>query len=71
VQGGEYGLVTEMYKRREKLGYIFLGLFILVVAGWTLFLTPETTREWLEMLFFLVPVGFILSIILISRSRYN
>lgn len=60
-----------MYKRREKLGYVFLGFVILIIIVWSLFQTPETTREWLEMLFFLVPIGLIISIILISRSQYN
>lgn len=64
-------LIAEMYKRREKLGYIFLGFIILVIIGWLLFQTPATLGEWLEMLIFLVPLGLIVSIIIISRFHYN
>ncbi|MGY4691075.1 hypothetical protein [Salibacterium sp. K-3] len=64
-------MIAEMYKRREKLGYVFLGLMILVFAGWPLFQPPETTGDWLEMLVFLLPLGFIFSIIMSSRSHYN
>lgn len=60
-----------MYKRREKLGWVFLGFVILIIVGWVLLQTPETTGEWLEMLFFLFPIGLVFTIILISRSQYN
>ncbi|WP_051302467.1 hypothetical protein [Salibacterium aidingense] len=64
-------MIAEMYKRRENLGYVFLGFMILVFAGWPLFQPPETTGEWLEMLVFLLPLGLIFSIIFTSRSHYN
>lgn len=64
-------LIAEMYKRRERLGYIFLGLIILIMIGWLIFQTPGTTKEWLEMLFFLFPLGLVLSIIIISHSHYK
>lgn len=60
-----------MYKRREKFGYFFLGFILLVIVGWLLFQTPNTQGEWLEMLILLVPLGFVVSIIFISRSHYN
>ncbi len=60
-----------MYKRREKLGYVFLGFVILIIVGWSLFQTPETTGEWLEMLFFLFPLGLVFTIIIMSRSHYK
>jgi len=64
-------LVAEMYKRRVKMGYFFLGFTILIILLWIIFQTPETSGEWLEMLVFLVPLGFILSIIIMSRSHYK
>lgn len=60
-------MIAEMYKRREKLGYAFLGFIILIIVGWSPFQTPETTEKRLEMLFFLMPIGLIVSIILVSR----
>ncbi|HLR52141.1 MAG TPA: hypothetical protein VK072_04625 [Candidatus Avamphibacillus sp.] len=64
-------MIAEMYKRREKLGYVFLGFVILIIVGWLLLQTPETTGEWLEMLFFLLPLGLVFAIIMISRSHYG
>lgn len=64
-------MIKEMYKRRENLGYIFLGFVILVILGWVLLRPPESTGEWLEMLVFLIPIGLVFSIILLSRSQYN
>jgi len=43
----------------------------LIILGWVLFQTPGTTSEWLEMLIFLMPLGLIIAIIMISRSHYN
>lgn len=64
-------MIIEMYKRREKLGYGLLSMLLLLIIGWLIFQTPETQREWMEMLFFLFPIGLIVSIIIISRSHYN
>ncbi|GAB3790252.1 hypothetical protein [Virgibacillus kimchii] len=64
-------MIAEMYKRREKLGYFFLGYTILIMLWWIIFQTPNTSGEWLEMLVFLVPLGFIFSIIIMSRSHYK
>ncbi|RKQ18150.1 hypothetical protein D8M05_01740 [Oceanobacillus bengalensis] len=59
------------FKLPYTLGYVFLGFIILVIIGWTLFNTPKTTGEWLEMLFFLFPLGLVFAIIFSSRSHYN
>ncbi|QVY63327.1 hypothetical protein [Cytobacillus gottheilii] len=64
-------MISDLYKRREKLGYVILFLLLLVFIGWLIFQTPETQREWLELAFFLLPLGFAVSIIMISRSHYN
>ncbi|MET3683177.1 hypothetical protein ABID56_001268 [Alkalibacillus flavidus] len=64
-------MIADMYKRREKLGYILLAVLLLIIIGWSLFHPPKTTTQWLEMLFFLFPIGFIFSVIFISRSQYN
>lgn len=64
-------LIAEMYKRREKFGYIFLGIILLIILLWTLFNTPEAQVEWLEMLFFLFPIGLIVVVISRSRSHFN
>jgi len=64
-------LIAEMYKRREKAGYVFLGIVVFFLLGWIVFQTPETVGGWFEMLVFLIPLGLVLSIIGISRSQYN
>ena len=64
-------MLAEMYKKREKLAYVFLALTVLMVVGWLIFQTPESTEEWWEMLFFLLPFGLVISFIAISRSHYN
>lgn len=53
------------------MGYFFLGFIILIILLWLIFQTPATSREWLEMLFFLIPLGLIFSIIMKSRSHYK
>ncbi|MGX7596742.1 hypothetical protein ACWNS2_16165 [Planococcus plakortidis] len=64
-------MLAEMYKKREKLAYVFLAVTVLVAAGWLIFQTPESSREWWELLFFLLPIGLSISIIAISRSHYH
>ncbi|WP_080846413.1 hypothetical protein [Cytobacillus gottheilii] len=64
-------MISDLYKRREKLGYVILFLLLAIFIGWLIFQTPETQREWLELSFFLLPLGFVVSIIMISRYHYN
>lgn len=64
-------MVSEMYKSREKLGWVFLVFVILLIVSWALLKSPQTTGEWMEMLYFLLPIGFVISYILINRSRHN
>lgn len=64
-------MIAEMYKRREKMGYSFLGFMILIIILWVIFQTPGTKSQWLEMLVFLAPLGLIFSVIIISRAHYN
>ncbi|WP_203334580.1 hypothetical protein [Planococcus beigongshangi] len=64
-------MLAEMYKRREKHSRLFLIFTVAVMIGFLILQTPETLREWWELLFFLFPVGLILSIIFISRQQYN
>lgn len=64
-------MVSEMYKSRERLGWIFLGLVMLLPVSSMLLQFPETTGEWMEMLPFLLPIGLVISYILINRSRHH
>ena len=64
-------LLAEMYKRREKHSKVFLIFTLTVIAGFAIFQTPETSREWWEMLVFLFPIGLVLTIMYISRHQYN
>lgn len=64
-------MLAEMYKRREKLGYVFLVFILLTSVGWLIVQTPKTEREWWEMLFLLFPIGLVISIIFINRSHYH
>lgn len=64
-------LLAEMYKRREKHSKIYLIITLVILAGFTIFQTPETSREWWEMLVFLFPLGLVLTIMYISREQYN
>lgn len=63
-------MLAEMYKKREKLAYVFLTVTLLVAGGWLIFQTPDSNREWWDLLFFLLPFGLSISIIVISRSHY-
>ena len=53
------------------MGYVFLGVVILIIVGWLLLETPETTGEWLKMLVFLFPLGFLFAIIISNQSHFN
>lgn len=64
-------MIAQMYKRREKAGYLFLILLILLMIGWLLFFPPKAKGEWVELLFFLLPIAYIISVIMISRSQYE
>lgn len=39
-------MLAEMYKKREKLAYVFLTVTLLVAGGWLIFQTPDSNREW-------------------------
>ncbi|SFL88699.1 hypothetical protein [Salibacterium qingdaonense] len=64
-------MIADMYKRREKLGYVLTVVILLIAALWLLYQPFETAGEWLEMLWFLLPLGMVLSIIATSRFNYN
>lgn len=60
-----------MYKRREKFSWLFLLFTLAAAAGFVAIQPPATERERWELLFFLFPIGFVLSIMFISRQQYN
>ncbi|WP_163583122.1 hypothetical protein [Gracilibacillus saliphilus] len=62
-------MIANMYKRRERLALIFLGVITLIFAGFLIVETPSNTDEWLEAGSMLVP--FIFLIIIASMSRYK
>lgn len=64
-------MLAEMYKRREKLSWLFLIFTLIAAAGFPILQPPKTEKEWWEMLFFLFPIGLVLSIMFISRQQYN
>ncbi|MFC7320601.1 hypothetical protein [Halobacillus campisalis] len=64
-------MIAEMYKRREKLAYIYLTIILLVFGGYITWNIPANRSEWLETLFFLGPVLLIIFIAVSSRNHYN
>lgn len=64
-------MLKEMYKRRERMAYLFLMAILIAVAAWVIFQPPETAYEWMGMLFFLFPIALVASVIIISRSHFN
>lgn len=64
-------MLAEMYKRREKHSKIFLVFTLVVMGGFVILQPPETSAEWWELLFFLFPIGLVLTIMYISREQYN
>ncbi|WP_282020187.1 hypothetical protein [Planomicrobium okeanokoites] len=60
-----------MYKRREKFSWLFLLFTLAAAAGFVAIQPPATERERWELLFFLFPIGFVLSIMFISHQQYN
>ncbi len=68
---GGRNLLQEMYKRREKMGYIFLAIFIVVVLGYILIWTPTGAKQWGEVSIIGLPVLFLIIIIIRSRISYQ
>lgn len=60
-----------MYKRRVKFSWLFLIFILIAAAGFVAIQPPVTERERWELLFFLFPIGLVLSIIFISRQQFN
>lgn len=60
-----------MYKRREKFSWLFLIFTLIAAAGFVAVQPPVTERERWELLFFLFPIGLVLSVIFISRQQFN
>ncbi|MGM0898576.1 MAG: hypothetical protein ACQEV0_11785 [Bacillota bacterium] len=64
-------MLAEMYKKREKLAYLFLVGTLAIALVFFIFATPETSTDWLELLPFLFPIGLSIAVVLISRSHYK
>lgn len=64
-------MIAQMYKRRERMAWIFLSGTLLVVGLWGYFQFPETSREWLDFSVFLLPISFCVAVILVSRFQYK
>ncbi|WP_027953911.1 hypothetical protein [Halobacillus kuroshimensis] len=64
-------MIADMYKRRERTGYSFLILVLLMMAGWFIFMRPSGKEEWMETGFFLFPILLLIFISLSSRRKYN
>lgn len=64
-------MIAEMYKRREKMAWIFLAGTVVIILLWIFLQPPETSGEWFELLAFLFPIGFVVAVILLSRFQYN
>ncbi|MBU9674768.1 hypothetical protein KQ939_09325 [Planococcus sp. CP5-4] len=64
-------MLAEMYKKREKLAYVFLVGTLASALIFFIFATPKTPSDWVELLFFLFPIGLSIAIVLISRAHYK
>ncbi|MDE4084419.1 hypothetical protein PO902_05080 [Planococcus maritimus] len=64
-------MLAEMYKKREKLAYVFLVGTLAIALVFSIFATPEAPSEWVELLPFLFPIGLSVAVVLISRAHYK
>lgn len=64
-------MLAEMYKKREKLAYVFLIGTLAIALLFFIFATPKTSSEWVELLPFLLPIGLSVAVVLISRAHYK
>lgn len=64
-------MLAEMYKKRERLAYLFLGGTLVVALVFFFVTTPETSTEWIELLPLLFPIGLSVAVVLISRTHYK
>lgn len=64
-------MLAEMYKKREKLAYLFLVGTLVMALVFFFATTPETSTEWIELLPLLFPIGLSITVALISRAHYK
>ena len=64
-------MIAKMYKRREKLALILLGITLLILAAYVGYVNPQSGMEWLEASALLLPVLLMVSILISSRNKYN
>ncbi|SFL35566.1 hypothetical protein SAMN04487943_101133 [Gracilibacillus orientalis] len=64
-------MIATMYKRRERLAVLLLGIIFLVTATYLIIDTPTTTNEWLEAGSLLLPFSFLIIVAVMSRYKYQ
>ena len=64
-------MLAEMYKKREKLAYVFFVGTLGVALAFFIAAPPEAPSEWVELLPLLLPVGLSVAVALISRAHYK